>query len=116
MGQLVQEPHPADVLGEALLATTAKLGLTQESLATIVGRTRTRLKSIPPNSKSGEAAMGVIRVYRSLYALVNGDTEEMRAWMSSPNKGTGGIPAVQIETLEGLFKVVRYLDAIRGKV
>ncbi len=116
MGQLAQEPNPADVLGQALLNTSSKLGLTQDRLAKIVGRSRSKLHSIPPESKQAEAALAVIRVYRSLFALLNGDRDEMRAWMSSPNKGTGGIPAEQIDTLEGLFRVIRYLDAIRGKV
>jgi hypothetical protein len=39
----------------------------------------------------------------------------MRHWMRTDNLHTGGVPAEQIRSVEGLSRVVAYLDAIRGK-
>lgn len=34
--------------------------------------------------------------------------------MQTPNRDTGGIPAEQIGSIQGLIRVVEYLDAMRG--
>lgn len=40
----------------------------------------------------------------------------MRHWMHTDNHHTGGVPAEQLGSIEGLVHVCDYLDAIRGKV
>jgi hypothetical protein len=35
--------------------------------------------------------------------------------MTSPNKVTGGVPAQQITSIQGLITVLQFVDAIRGK-
>jgi hypothetical protein len=35
--------------------------------------------------------------------------------MRTDNLHTGGVPAEQVKTLQGLSRVLQYLDAIRGK-
>jgi hypothetical protein len=47
---------------------------------------------------------------------MGGDPEQMRHWMHTPNRHTGGVPAAQVQAVEGLVHVLSYLDAIRGKV
>ena len=105
------------VLAQATLAASEALGLSKSSLGRIIGKDRSRLKQgIRIDSKPGELALLLIRCYRGLYALVDGDETVMRHWMSSFNHGTVGIPCEQVETVQGLSQVLGYLDAIRGKL
>jgi hypothetical protein len=46
---------------------------------------------------------------------MGGDRAVMRHWMHTANLHTGGVPAEQIRSVQGLTRVVEYLDAIRGK-
>lgn len=107
----------ADVLKKAFLNAGKALGLSQSVLATIIGKDRSTLARgrIEPTAKAGELALLLIRCYRSLYALMGGDIEHMRHWMHTENLHTGGVPAEQIRSVQGLMEVVLYLDAIRGR-
>jgi hypothetical protein len=109
-------PDPGEVLAKAAVRAGKALGLSQSDLGAIIGRDRTSLRrGIDPDSKAGELAALLIRVYRSLYALVGGDGEPMRHWMSVENRHTGGVPREQIRTVAGLARVAEYLDAMRGR-
>jgi hypothetical protein len=110
-------PAPDQVLTKATLRAGNALGLTQADIGAVVGRDRTSLRrGIDPDSKAGELAALLIRVYRSLYALVGGDAEAMRHWMATHNHHTGGVPREQIRTVTGLTRVLEYVDAMRGKL
>lgn len=110
-------PQPAVVLGSAALRAAKALGLTQQDLAESIGRHRSKIaKGIDPNSKEGELAMMVVRCYRALYALMDGNAEHIVHWMKTENRGTGGIPADQIKQISGLYRVQTYLDAMRAKI
>lgn len=116
---LIRSPDAAAVLSSALLNAGKELGLSQSEIGAVIGRDRTafsRRAGIDPASKTGELALLLIRAYRSLFALVGGDTGQMRHWMHTVNLHTGGIPAEQIRSVAGLSRVVEYLDAIRGKI
>ncbi|MBK1631405.1 XRE family transcriptional regulator [Thiohalocapsa halophila] len=108
-------PDPRQVLTKALLNAGKGLGLSQQQLADIVGRERTIFsRGLDPDSKSGELGLLLIRCYRSLYALAGGDGTAMRHWMHTQNLDTGGVPAQQVCSVQGLVAVVEYLDAMRG--
>lgn len=115
-------PDPAVVLSKALLNASKQLTLTQSELAKVIGIHRTgisRLKQqldLQPDTKQGELALLLIRAARALYALAGGDGDWIKHFMRSSNRLTGGIPAEQIQTVQGLVKVVVCLDALRGKV
>ncbi|WP_017940724.1 MULTISPECIES: MbcA/ParS/Xre antitoxin family protein [unclassified Thioalkalivibrio] len=111
-------PERADILREALVNAGKALGLTQAELGQVVGRGRTDISrgNIDPSSKPGELALLLIRCYRALYVLTGGDAAAMKHWMHTPNHHTGGVPAEQIRTVQGLVGVLEYLDAIRGKL
>lgn len=110
-------PDPDEVLAEATVNAGKALGLRQEEIARVIGRDRSRLRqSIRHDDKTGELALLLVRVYRSLFALVDGNAEHMKHWMQTFNHGTGGIPRDQVVSVQGLALVVAYLDAIRGKV
>lgn len=108
-------PDPRLVLAKALVNAGRALGLSQEQLGTIVGRDRTAFsRGLDPESKSGELALLLIRSYRSLAALVGGDVATMRHWMYTANRDTGGVPAEQVRSVQGLLRVTEYLDAMRS--
>ncbi len=117
-----EQPEPDQVLAKAFFNAAQLLGLSQSELANVLGLHRTgitRLKkkqSLDPNSKGGELALLFVRMSRALYALAGGDRQWMHHFMRSENHITGGIPAEQIQTIQGLVTVVQYVDAIRGKV
>ena len=93
------------------------MGLSQADIGAVVGRDRTSFgRGLDPDSKSGELALLLIRCYRSLFVLVGGTPGDMRHWMQTENLHTGGVPAEQVKTVQGLTEVLGYLDAIRGKV
>jgi hypothetical protein len=110
--------EPNEVLGRALAKAGKELGLTQADLGTVVGRDRTAIsrQSLDATSKSGELALLVIRAYRALYVLVGGDGRQMKHWMHTSNRHLDGVPAELIRSVQGLNRVVEYLDAIRGRL
>ncbi|MBK8164307.1 MAG: DUF2384 domain-containing protein [Gammaproteobacteria bacterium] len=111
-------PDKADVLAEALVSAGRYLGMNQVELGAVVGKDRTAISRgrIDPDSKAGELALLFIRCYRALYALTGGDAEQMAHWMRTENRHTGGVPAEQVKSVQGLINVLEYLDAIRGKL
>lgn len=117
-----QQPDRAMVLCKALFNASEQLTLNQEELGKVVGINRTgvsRLKkkgTLDPESKQGELAKLLIRAARALFALSGGSHDWIKHFMRSNNKLTGGVPAEQIQSVQGLMRVVTYLDAIRGKV
>ncbi|WP_323017028.1 MbcA/ParS/Xre antitoxin family protein [Castellaniella sp.] len=119
---LKTSPAPDAVLAKAVLRAGDQLGLRQVQLAAVLGMHRTavsRMKtaqSLDPDSKQGEIALLLIRIARALFALAGGDAVWIRHFMQSPNTVTGGVPAEQIRTIQGLMTVLRFVDALRGKI
>ncbi len=117
MEQAHDNPDAGPVLAKAALRASKSLGMTQQDLAETIGRHRSKLaRGIDPNSKEGELAMMVVRCYRALYALLDGNAEHIVHWMRTENRGTGGVPAVQIKQISGLYRVQTYLDAMRARI
>ncbi len=123
MPQPAAATEPAAVLSKATVRAARELGLRQADLAKIVGlsaATASRLDSgawrLPVGSKAWELATAFVRVYRSLAAITGGKSEAMRAWLHSANDALGGEPAQRLLTAEGLFSVLCYLDAARGRL
>ncbi len=116
------KPTQEVVLAKAIVKAAEQLGLKQAEAAKAIGIHRTafsRLKSNPaldPDSKEGQLALIVIRIARALFALTGGDEKWIKRFMHTRNKMTGGVPAEQIASIEGLMAVLRFVDAIRGKV
>jgi DNA-binding transcriptional regulator YiaG len=119
---LARQPEPARVLTKAVRSAAARLGLRNRELARILGTseaTVSRLgtgRTIDPGSKEGELALLLLRLFRSLDALVGGDEAKARSWLGSENAHLGGVPAERIRRVEGLVDVVQYLDGLRGRL
>jgi len=107
-----EQPDPAMVLSKAVLNAARQLTLRQGELGRVLGVHRsaiTRLKKnldLQPDSKQGELALLLIRTARALFALAGGDEVWIRHFMRSPNRLTGGIPAEQVQTVQGLVRVL----------
>ncbi len=130
-----RDPSPAEnaVVTKALLRAADVLGLSQKELARAVGvseATMSRIAAAPArrreralqpsyvavDRKEGELALLVLRVFRSLDALLGGDAQKVRAWFAAPNAHIGGVPKERIQTAEGLVMVAMYLDGMRGQL
>jgi transcriptional regulator with XRE-family HTH domain len=114
-------PDPALVLAKAASRTATLLGLTGAALARTLGSSEPTIsrvlrgeRGIAPGSKEGELAALLVRVYRSLDALVGGDDRKRAAWMGSYNRALGGVPRELIQTAEGLVGTLSYLDGMRA--
>lgn len=115
-------PDPAATLTKALLAAAERLGLRSRELGEIIGSSEasvSRLRSgrqIEPDSKEGELALLLLRMFRSLDALVGGDDQKARAWLHAHNLHLDAVPVTRLRRVEGLVDVVQYLDALRGRL
>jgi transcriptional regulator with XRE-family HTH domain len=113
----------AAVLSKATVRAAEQLDVRQAQLAKVLGlsaATTSRLAAgswlLPQDSKAWELAAAFVRLYRSLAAITGGKAQAMRDWLHSANDALGGEPAKRILTAEGLFHVVHYLDAARGRI
>lgn len=111
----------ARVLTTATLRAGKLLGLTGAQLSRVIGwsessisRMRTGDALIKPGTKDSELALLLVRCYRSLDTLVGRNDEQRRAWMTSYNRALGGVPRELIRQIQGLVKVVEYLDHMRA--
>lgn len=116
----IQSPDTSHVLNKAFANATDRLGVTRESAASILGVSRTTLarhaeSGFDPMSKQGELSLLFVRMFRSLSAISGGDQAFMRHWFTTQNTGLGGIPAELVQTINGLYRSIEYLDAMRGK-
>ncbi len=113
----IPEINENEVLGKATLNASAKLGISQQQLESIIGRNRSSINrsGINPKSKEGELSLLLIRCYRSLHALMGGDDANIKHFMQTKNRVTKGVPHEQIYTIDGLVCLVQFLDAMRGR-
>ena len=109
------------VLTKATLRSAGLLGLSHSVLARAVGLSEATIsrmgsgaKAFEVGSKPAELAALVIRVYRSLDALVGNSEQHRRLWMTSYNRALTATPRDAIQSAEGLVRVVTYLDAARA--
>jgi hypothetical protein len=109
----------SQLLLQAVMRAADELELSRAALARLLGKDRSTLnrsKGIDPSSKTGELALLLIRLYRSLSVLVGNDRLQLRHWFHTANRHTGGVPAEQVQRTEGLVEIVQYLDAMRAPI
>lgn len=108
---------------EALLRAREALGLTLADLARVIGVSEPTMKSYSRGAstirspKTQELALGLIRVYRALYAILDGDSAQLRHWMVTPNRHfRGQAPRELARSFAGLAELINYLDVMRGRL
>ena len=109
------------VLAKATTRAATLLGLSGAALARVIGvseptvsRVLNGERPLNPDSKEGELAALLVRVFRSLDALVGNDDQQRMAWMKSHNQALAGVPIRLIEKAEGLVATLNYLDGMRA--
>lgn len=124
MTAIAAEPiEKTQVLTNAVARIAELWGLSNARLGAILGvsmATASRLRSgqsqLDPASKSYEAAQFLLRLFRSLDALLGSDDIAAKSWLSTENLDLGGKPIEQIETMRGLIAVCDYVDFYRARV
>lgn len=115
-------PERGVVVLDAAARAADLLGLSQAGLARVLGMDPSTLsrrlsgrRGLDAGSREYESALLWIRLFRGLQAVVGGQDATARAWLTSPNLAFAGQrPRDLIEGIEGLVRVVQYLDAHRA--
>jgi hypothetical protein len=109
------------VLGKATTRAAAALNLSNAAISRVIGLSEPTIsrvvagaRGIDPNSKEGQLALLLVRLFRSLDPLVGSDEQKRVAWLRSHNKALNGTPTTLIETPQGLSLTLAYLDGMRA--
>jgi len=108
-------------LTKATVRAASYLGLSNVALARVIGLSASTVSRMTAGgfqleigTKPAELATLLVRLYRSLDALVGNSDRQREVWMTSYNKAFNQSPKDAIERVEGLATVVRYLDGARA--
>jgi transcriptional regulator with XRE-family HTH domain len=125
---VLAQPRPlplseAAVLSKAAVRAAKLLDLTQRDVSAALGvseATASRLFAgkyllSPARAKEWELARLLVRIFRSLDALW-GHEETARTWLASNNLALAARPKDLLRSVEGMVRVVAYLDAARGRL
>lgn len=111
------------VLTKAAVRAASLLGLSNSAFARVVGLSASQIsrmshgeKHLDLGSKHAELATLLIRVYRSLDALVGNDETSRKRWMMSLNHAFNETPHEAIQRVDGLVRVLNYLDGARAQI
>ena len=122
---ILAQTHPdaGATLSKAVRNAASLLDIRQNALGRILGvspATASRLcagtyRLSPERGKEWELAILLVRLFRSLDALLGHDADA-RKWLTSDNLGLGQTPLAMMESAEGLVRVLHYVDAHRGRI
>ena len=118
-----QPAAAAAVLSKAVVRAARLLDFSQRDVAAILGISEATASRLfggkyllsPEHPKEWELARLFVRLFRSLDALW-GHEETARTWLSSDNLALAARPRELLPSVEGMVRVVAYLDAARGRV
>lgn len=96
--------------------SNAKLGAILGLSAATVSRLRSGGSTLDPASKSFEAGQYLLRLFRSLDALLGSDDVAVRSWLKATNLDLDARPLDLIDSFKGLMTVCDYVDAHRARV
>ncbi|MBA3599569.1 MAG: DUF2384 domain-containing protein [Methylibium sp.] len=109
------------VLSKATWRAARNLGLSGAALARVVGLSEATVSrlgrgewDVSPQSKEGQLAALLVRLFRSLDAIVGNDPIKVSKWMSTHNRALNGVPRELIESPQGLVLTLQYVDAMRA--
>jgi uncharacterized protein (DUF2384 family) len=96
--------------------SNAKLGVVLGLSSATISRLRSGQARLDGASKSFEAAQHLIRLFRSLDALLGSDDAAAKRWLSAPNLDLDARPLDLIDSFRGLMTVCDYVDDHRARV
>ncbi|MBL9071653.1 MAG: DUF2384 domain-containing protein [Sphingopyxis sp.] len=121
--RLASQADQGRVLSEAVVRVATCWKLTNEQLGSVVGisaATASRLRSgsyqLQRAEKAFELGQYLVRLFRSLDALMGSDDMASTSWLKSENLDLGGRPIDLIRTIRGLNDVADYVDDYRARV
>ena len=113
-------PRRQEVLTGAVLNAAEIMGLNQATLARVLGISTasvSRMKAgslmLKEGTKTWELATMLLRLFRSLDAIVAGDERSMRLWLTGYNTALNDAPVDLIVSAQGLARTLSYVDAHR---
>src|SRR3546814_14327130 len=105
-------PSEAEVITKAVLRAADRLGLPNKVLANVLGlseatisRMRNGAYLLQRGQKPFELAALLVRLYRSLDAIVGGDAAGARAWLGHANPDLAERPLTQMQANHGRMQV-----------
>jgi hypothetical protein len=111
----------AAVVTKGVMRAAERLALPNRVLAVVLGLSEATVSrmgagsyQLDPGGKPYELGVLFLRLFRSLDAIVGGDTAVARAWLRNSNTALGAAPIALIESVAGLVNVVAYLDHRRA--
>lgn len=96
--------------------SNAKLGSVLGLSAATISRLKGGRSVLDPASKSFEAGQFLLRLFRSLDALLGSDDDAARRWLETRNLDLEARPFDLIDSFRGLITVCDYVDAHRARV
>jgi uncharacterized protein (DUF2384 family) len=116
-------PPEGQVLSDAVARVAAFWALTNAEVGRVLGlsapsasRLRSGAYRLERGAKPFELAQFLVRLFRSLDALMGSDDEAASRWLRTANVDLGGRPIDLIQTVKGLVAVADYVDAFRARV
>jgi hypothetical protein len=117
-----EQPTPSTLVTNGVLSAAKDLGLTGATLAQITGlstATVSRLNRgswlLQENTKPYEISLVLIQIHHALKALMGDNLKRMKAWLHARNEELGQAPMALLGRLQGLFRVLSYLERLRPK-
>ena len=114
-------PEAGAVVTKGVMRAAARLELSNRVVAATLGVSEATVSrmgagayQLDAGSKPYELAVLLLRLFRSLDAIVGGDVAVARAWLRNQNTALGAAPMTLIESVTGLVNVVAYLDHRRA--
>jgi hypothetical protein len=121
--QAVKQSDENRVLTQAVSRIAGCWKLTNAQLGAILGlspATTSRLRSggfeLDRSTKAFELGQYLVRLFRSLDALMGSDDDASLSWLRSVNLDLGGRPIDLIRSVRGLGEVANYVDDYRAQV
>ena len=118
-----QSPKTAAALTKAVVRAAKFLELSQQEFSTITKMSLPQTSRLwnggyelnPSKAHEWELAILFFRIYRSLHTIT-GNNSDCVKWLRGYNHAFSMSPIERMQSLEGLVRVVGYLDAHRGNV
>ena len=121
--QIALQVDQGRVLSEAVARVATCWKLTNDQLGAVVGisaATASRLRSgsyqLQRSEKAFELGQYLVRLFRSLDALMGSDDAASMSWLKSENIDLGGRPIDLIRSIRGLSDVADYVDDYRARI
>jgi transcriptional regulator with XRE-family HTH domain len=120
---IASDPRDGAIVSKAAIRAAERLRVSQRDLGSIIGvseSTVSRIKTgdfpLDRDPKAFELSLLFVRLYRSLDAIVGGDTDAAASWLKSFNIALDARPIDAIQSITGLMNVIGYLDSRRAPI